>query len=129
MKGVIYNITPDTQIVDITHEIPVQDVCTGSIALWHAVSEEGWQRAGAIQCAPDPEIQRFLWGEGAVVEQGAGCVQRFQQLWPPRPNRVESAALYLRQGDRNLTLQPVVLDSRRGKVISYGGGLCMTPHR
>lgn len=37
MKGVIYGITPDTQIVDITHEIPAQDVRTGSIALWRAV--------------------------------------------------------------------------------------------
>jgi S-adenosylmethionine hydrolase len=37
MKGVIYGITPDVQIVDITHEIPAQDVRTGSIALWRAV--------------------------------------------------------------------------------------------
>ncbi len=32
MKGVIYGITPDAQIVDITHEIPAQDVRTGAIA-------------------------------------------------------------------------------------------------
>ena len=36
MKGVIYGIAPDVQIVDITHEIPAQDIRTGSIALWRA---------------------------------------------------------------------------------------------
>ncbi len=36
MKGVIYGIAPNAQIVDITHEIPAQDVRTGSIALWRA---------------------------------------------------------------------------------------------
>lgn len=37
MKGVIYGIAPDVKIADITHEIPAQDVRTGSIALWRAV--------------------------------------------------------------------------------------------
>lgn len=36
MKGVIYGIAPNVQIADITHEIPAQDIRTGSIALWRA---------------------------------------------------------------------------------------------
>jgi len=36
MKGVIWNIAPNVQIADITHEVPAQDVLTGAIALWRA---------------------------------------------------------------------------------------------
>lgn len=36
MKGVIWNIAPNVQIADITHEVPPQDVLTGAIALWRA---------------------------------------------------------------------------------------------
>jgi S-adenosylmethionine hydrolase len=36
MKGVIWNIAPEVQIADITHEVPAQDVLTGAIALWRA---------------------------------------------------------------------------------------------
>ena len=36
MKGVIWNIAPNAQIADITHEVPPQDVLTGAIALWRA---------------------------------------------------------------------------------------------
>jgi S-adenosylmethionine hydrolase len=59
MKGVIYNITPDAQIVDITHEIPAQDVRTGSIALWRAVP---YFPAGTVHVA--------------VVDPGVGTARR-----------------------------------------------------
>jgi len=36
MKGVIWGIAPETQIADITHEVPPQDILTGAIALWRA---------------------------------------------------------------------------------------------
>lgn len=36
MKGVIWGIAPDVNIADISHEIPAQDIRTGSIALWRA---------------------------------------------------------------------------------------------
>jgi S-adenosylmethionine hydrolase len=36
MKGVIWGIAPDVKIADISHEIPAQDIRTGSIALWRA---------------------------------------------------------------------------------------------
>jgi hypothetical protein len=38
MKGVIWGIAPDVKIADISHEIPAQDIRTGSIALWRAVA-------------------------------------------------------------------------------------------
>jgi S-adenosylmethionine hydrolase len=37
MKGVIWNIAPKTQIADITHEVPPQDILAGAIALWRSV--------------------------------------------------------------------------------------------
>ena len=33
MKGVIYGINPDARIVDITHQIPAQDIDTGAFIL------------------------------------------------------------------------------------------------
>lgn len=36
MKGVIWNIAPDVNIADISHEIPAQDIRTGAIALWRS---------------------------------------------------------------------------------------------
>ena len=59
MKGVIYGITPEAQIVDITHEIPAQDVRTGSLALW---------RAGPFFPAGTVHI--------AVVDPGVGTTRR-----------------------------------------------------
>ena len=59
MKGVIYGITPDAQIVDITHEIPAQDVRTGSIALWRAVP---YFPAGTVHIA--------------VIDPGVGTARR-----------------------------------------------------
>jgi len=38
MNGVILNINPDVQIVDITHEIPAQDILQGALALKSAYS-------------------------------------------------------------------------------------------
>jgi len=59
MKGVIFGITPDAQIVDITHEIPAQDVRTGSIALWRAVP---YFPAGTVHVA--------------VIDPGVGTTRR-----------------------------------------------------
>lgn len=36
MKGVIWQICPEAQIADITHQVPPQDILTGAIALWRA---------------------------------------------------------------------------------------------
>src|SRR5678815_5458127 len=36
MKGVILNIAPEAQIVDITHEIPSYDIVEASIVLYEA---------------------------------------------------------------------------------------------
>ena len=59
MKGVIYNINPHAQIVDITHEIPAQDVRSGSIALWRAIP---YFPAGTVHIA--------------VVDPGVGTSRR-----------------------------------------------------
>ncbi len=59
MKGVIFNINPHAQIVDITHEIPAQDVRTGSIALWRSVP---YFPAGTVHIA--------------VVDPGVGTTRR-----------------------------------------------------
>ncbi len=37
MKGVIWGIAPDVQIVDLTHDLPPQDVFQGALTLWRAV--------------------------------------------------------------------------------------------
>ncbi len=36
MKGVILGICPDAQLVDITHDIPPQNILAGAFALWRA---------------------------------------------------------------------------------------------
>ena len=36
MKGVIWQICPDAQIADISHEIGAQNIREGAIALWRA---------------------------------------------------------------------------------------------
>ncbi|MEM0468567.1 MAG: SAM-dependent chlorinase/fluorinase, partial [Pyrobaculum sp.] len=33
MKGVIYKINPKAVVVDITHEVPPQDIATGAFVL------------------------------------------------------------------------------------------------
>ncbi len=59
MKGVIWNIAPDVQIADISHEIPAQDIRTGSIALWRA---SAFFPAGSVHVA--------------VVDPGVGTKRR-----------------------------------------------------
>lgn len=59
MKGVIYGIDPHAQIVDITHEIPAQDVRSGAIALWRAVP---YFPAGTVHIA--------------VIDPGVGTTRR-----------------------------------------------------
>lgn len=37
MKGVIWGICPEVQIADISHDVPAQDILSGSMVLWRAV--------------------------------------------------------------------------------------------
>lgn len=54
MKGVIWKIAPDVNIADISHEIPAQDIRTGSIALWRAAA---YFPAGSVHVAViDPGV-------------------------------------------------------------------------
>ena len=54
MKGVIWGIAPDVNIADISHEIPAQDIRTGSIALWRA---SAYFPAGSVHVAViDPGV-------------------------------------------------------------------------
>lgn len=59
MKGVIWSICPDAQIVDLTHEIPPQDVTAGALALWGAFK---FFPQGTVFCA--------------VVDPGVGTARR-----------------------------------------------------
>ena len=59
MKGVIWGIAPEVKIADISHEIPAQDVRTGSIALWRAAD---YFPAGSVHVA--------------VVDPGVGTKRR-----------------------------------------------------
>lgn len=54
MKGVILGIAPQTPLVDLTHEIPAQDVLTGAWALhtaWHYFPKET-----VFLCVVDPGV-------------------------------------------------------------------------
>ena len=59
MKGVIWGIAPDAKIADITHDVPAQDIRTGSIALWRAAS---FFPAGTVHVA--------------VIDPGVGTARR-----------------------------------------------------
>ncbi len=59
MKGVIFNVNPDCQIVDITHEIAPQDILAGAFCL-----------AGAYPFFPEKTIHV------AVVDPGVGGKRR-----------------------------------------------------
>lgn len=59
MKGVIWKICPQAQIADLTHEVPPQDILSGAIALWRAVS---FFPAGSVHIA--------------VVDPGVGTQRR-----------------------------------------------------
>ncbi len=59
MKGVIWNIAPETQIADITHEIAPQNILEGSLVLAQAA---GYFPAGTIHVA--------------VVDPGVGTTRR-----------------------------------------------------
>lgn len=54
LKAVILRICPSAQVIDITHEIPPQDVLTGAITLANAMP---WFPAGTIVVAVvDPGV-------------------------------------------------------------------------
>lgn len=54
MKAVIYSVNPKARIVDITHEIPPQDVYTGAFVLWRSYK---WFPSGTIFVAVvDPGV-------------------------------------------------------------------------
>lgn len=59
MKGVIWKIAPEVNIADISHEIPAQDIRTGSIALWRA---SVYFPAGSVHVA--------------VIDPGVGTARR-----------------------------------------------------
>jgi S-adenosylmethionine hydrolase len=59
LKGVIWNIAPDSHIADITHEITPQNIMEGAIALWRAAV---FFPAGTIHVA--------------VVDPGVGTARR-----------------------------------------------------
>ena len=59
MKGVIWQICPEAQIADITHEVPPQDILSGAIALWRAAP---FFPAGSVHIA--------------VVDPGVGTQRR-----------------------------------------------------
>ncbi len=59
MKGVIWSICPEAQIVDLTHEIAPQDITSGALSLWGA---SRYFPQGTIFCA--------------VVDPGVGTERR-----------------------------------------------------
>ena len=59
MKGVILSIAPDARIIDITHEVPPQDIVEGA---WTLASAYRWFPAGTVHVA--------------VVDPGVGSARR-----------------------------------------------------
>lgn len=64
MKGVILSICPDAQIVDLTHEIPSQDITAGALALW-----------GAFRFFPQKTVFCAVVDPGVGTERKAIAVQ------------------------------------------------------
>lgn len=59
MKGVIWSICPEAHIVDLTHDIPPQDITAGALGLWGAFR---YFPSGTVFCA--------------VVDPGVGTARR-----------------------------------------------------
>ena len=69
MKGVIFAINPQAQVIDLSHGIPAQDIMAGALTLRHAI---GYFPRGTIHVA--------------VVDPGVGT--------PRRPLLIESDGSY-----------------------------------
>jgi len=54
MKGVIAGISPESPIIDLTHEIPPGDIRLGSITLWQSVSY--FPKGSIFLCVVDPGV-------------------------------------------------------------------------
>src|SRR5436305_1783630 len=59
VKGAIFSVNPNVEIVDITHEIPPQDIFTAALTLWNA-------------CSAFPRFTLHF----AVVDPGVGSSRR-----------------------------------------------------
>jgi hypothetical protein len=59
MKGVIHSICPSAQLIDLTHEVPPQDISSGAFTL-----------AAAAECFPAGTIHL------AIVDPGVGSARR-----------------------------------------------------
>jgi S-adenosylmethionine hydrolase len=84
MKGVILGIAPDVRLVDLTHEVPAQDVLTGAYLLRRTVQAFP---AGTIHLA--------------VVDPGVGSKRR--------PLLIEAGASFLVGPDNGLLLEAATL--------------------
>jgi len=54
LKGVIAGISPESPIIDLTHEIPPGDIRLGSITLWQSVSY--FPKGSIFLCVVDPGV-------------------------------------------------------------------------
>ena len=94
MKGVIWNIAPNVQLADITHEIPPQNILTGAITLWRVAP---FFPKGTIHIA--------------VVDPGVGTQRR--------PLAARIGDYYYVCPDNGL-LTPLILDAERaGQPMSF----------
>jgi S-adenosylmethionine hydrolase len=67
MKGVIAGIAPASTVIDITHDIPPQDILAGSLALGE--SYRYFPRGTVFECVVDPGVgsQRDCTSCGRLV--------------------------------------------------------------
>lgn len=87
MKGVIYSVAPDVNIVDLTHSIAPQNVLEGAFAVWRAYS-----------FFPQDTVHMF------VVDPGVGTKRR------PIATRIGDAFFV---GPDNGLLTPIIEDAER----------------
>jgi hypothetical protein len=94
MKGVIYGITPDVKIVDISHLISGQNVLEGAYTIWRAVP---FFPPGSIHIG--------------VVDPGVGTSRR--------PLAARLGDQFFIAPDNGL-LTPLILDAeRKGKIVEF----------
>jgi S-adenosylmethionine hydrolase len=94
MKGVIYKLSRDVKIVDISHSIPAQDIHEGAITLWRAYS-----------FFPKDTVHVY------VVDPGVGTDRR------PMAARIGD---YFFVGPDNGLLTPIIEDGeRRDQMIEF----------
>ncbi len=99
MKGIIYQIAPETILVDITHEVPPQDVLAGAIIL-----REIWRTypPGTIHVAvidpgvgSDRKIILVQFANQLFLVPDNGLITLIHQIQPPtQVNLVSNADLF-----------------------------------